>query len=590
MSRLLLLALALFPFSHGFAQDQEPPQEQQFPAAEKPRPEPSSRLIMQAFQSALSPEQLKALGPSATAQRLRDVMTPQQKGAARAALATSEANAKTPEELKEIARGYLILDENAPNQGESALRVAATLQEANPEDSEGFSIAGSAYHQMGDYPAATEWAKRALAINPNDERARAVYMLSKDRIRRGAGSAPGVTGTAAGPDGITAAGSDFVIPERHDISPQAIPFVRQAVAARRVGDMTATWNAVQAAMNADPTSKTVQKLYGMAKEDQARYAETKEYLRLSGEALDAGRYQEAVALAQRAYERSGNPTVKKILELTQQTADKRAQEAAKKDLEAAAAKKSARKGLHPLTTAAMIAGVLVLAWAATPQETKDHFKRVLWDEPKRELQLAAVAGLVGFAGWQFGPSALAAARAMLAAAGPPAASGMQLAPAGAGSAGSGALAPALTWAEAATAAVKAGTLTLLARAGFKNAAEQYTNSQSQQQSGSTEPSDPATGPSSSLKKPSAKDPELQNTIDRLFKPSDQLRGGTAGAVRNEARTGLPTGRKFHTIKAQENINNLQKILRRTNLDPTDRATAEALLTDLQNALKVNVKP
>ncbi len=476
MSRLLILALTLLPASVGLAQDEGQAQEPQSPAAAKPRPELSYRLINQAFQGALTPEQLKALGPRATAEQMRDAMTPEQRSAARAGLAAAEANARTPEELKEIARGYLILDENAPNQGESALRVAQTLQTINPQDSDGFSMAGSASYQMGDYPAATEWAKQALKINPSDERARAVYMLSKDRIRRGASSAPGVTGTAAGPDGITAAGAEFSIPERHDITPQAIGFVRQAVAARRLGRMEETWNNVQAAMNADPQSKTVQKLYEMAKEDQARHADTKEFLRLSGEALDSGRYQEAVALAHRAYERSGhNPTVKQILDLTQQTADKRAQEVAKNDLEVSATKKSPRKGFHPLTTAAMIAGVLVLAWAATPQETKDHFKRVLWDEPRRELQLAAVAGLVAFAGWQFGPSALAAAKEMLAAVGPPAASAMQLAPAGAGGAGSGALAPALTWAEAATAAVKAGTLTLLARAGFKKAAEQYTN-------------------------------------------------------------------------------------------------------------------
>lgn len=434
MRRLLLLALAILPASLGLAQDGEQPPNQQRPAGDRPASELSYRLIKQAFNGALTPDQLKALGPRATPEQLRDAMTPEQKIDARARLSEAEANAKTPEDLKELARGYLILDENAPQQGESAIRVAARLQEIEPENSEGFALAASGYHQMGDYPAAAQWAEQALKLNPDDERARAVWMLSKGRTKRGAGSAPGLKGTAAGPDGITAAGSDFVIPERHDISPQAIPFVRQAVAARRVGDMTATWNNVQAAMNADPTSKTVQKLYGMAKADQARYAETKEYLRLSGEALDAGRYQEAVALAQRAYERSGNPTVKKILELTQQTADARAQEAAKKDLEAAAAKKSARKGLHPLTTAAMIAGILALAWAATPQDTKDHFKAMLWDNPRQELKYASLAAAIGIAGYV----ALPYVSAAIASAGPaaPAAPALTPALAGAGAAGS----------------------------------------------------------------------------------------------------------------------------------------------------------
>ncbi|MBI2787331.1 MAG: tetratricopeptide repeat protein [Elusimicrobia bacterium] len=402
MSRLLLLVLALLPASQGLAQDEEPTQERQ-EASAKLAPEPSSRLIRQAFQGALSPEQLQALGPRATAQQLRDAMTPQQKGAARAGLAAAEANAKTPEELKEIARGYLILDENAPNQGEGALRVAETLQAANSEDSEGFSLAGSAYHQMGDYPAAAQWAQRALEINPNDERARAVFMLSKDRIKRGAGSSPGIRGVATGPDGITAAGSDFAIPERHDISPQAMPYVRQAIVARRVDDMAATWSNVQAAMNADPTSKTVQKLYGMAKEDQARYAETKEYLRLSGDALDAGRYQDAVALAHRAYERSGSPTVKKILELTQQTADKRAQEAAPKPV---ASKTPKKKGV-PLWPIGAIFGFTAIGygvararttWAAQesepPEDEDPNSERI--QRNRRYAKMAAVSAAIGF--------------------------------------------------------------------------------------------------------------------------------------------------------------------------------------------------
>lgn len=456
MSRLLLLALILFPASVGLAQDEQPTKQQQSPIAAKPHPEPSSRLILQAFQGVLSPEQLKALGPRATAQQLRDAMTLEQRGAARAGLSAAEAKATTPEELKEIARGYLILDENAPTQGENALRVAETLQASDPQDSEGFSLAGSAYHQMGDYPAAAQWAERALKINPNDERARAVYMLSKDRIKRGAGSAPGVTGTAAGPNGLTAAGAEFSIPERHDIAPQAVGFVRQAIATRRVGDMTATWNNVQAAMNADPASKTVQKLYGIAKEDHARYADTKEYLRLSREALDSGREQEALTLARQAYERSGHhPTVGKILEIAQERADERAQQDAKKIIEAAA-KKNERKGLHPLTTAAIIAGVLMLAWAATPQAVKDDFKTKLWDNPKQELQIAAIAGVAGLAIWQFGPAALSAARAMLAASGPPV-QGAQFATAGAG-AGGGAIGGAIPAQQAAVGTLKAALL------------------------------------------------------------------------------------------------------------------------------------
>lgn len=322
MSRLLLLALAVLPASLGLAQDGEQPPNQQRTAGDKSASEPSFRLIKQAFNGALTPDQLRALGPRATPEQLRDAMTPAQKTAARARLAEGEANAKTLEDLKELARGYLILDETAPNQGEGAVRIAERLQAMEPENSDGFSLAASGYHQMGDYPAAAQRAQDALRLNPNDERAGAVLMLSKGRTKRGAGGAEGVTRTVVGPDGVTAAGADFTIPEKNDISPQAMAFVRQAIAARREGDMARTWNNMQAAMNADPTSTGVQELYAFVKEDRAKHAETMDYLRRSKEAMHGGRGDEAVAWAQKAADRSGDSTVREILELTKQQSAK----------------------------------------------------------------------------------------------------------------------------------------------------------------------------------------------------------------------------------------------------------------------------
>lgn len=189
----------------------------------------------------------------------------------------------------------------------------------------------------------------------------------------------------------------------------------------------------------------------------------------------------------------------------------------------ATAKKNERKGLHPLTTAAMIAGVLALAWAATPQETKSHFKRVLWDEPRQELRLAAIAGVVGLAAWQLGPPVVAAAKSMLAASGP-SAQGLQLAAAGAG--GGGAAIPALPWAESATAAVKAGAVTLLARAGFKKASEQYSYAKSE--GGGPTTAEPPRGESAS--------PNAQDSLDRKLRALEQAQKD-AEQVRN-----LPDGR------------------------------------------------
>lgn len=329
MSRFLLLTLTILRASLGLAQDAEPPSQQQRPANDKPSSASTHRLIERAFKGALTPDQLRTLGPRATSEQLRDSMTPEQKTAARAQLAKAEANATSPEDLKELARGYLILDENTPNQGEGAVRIAASLQAMEPDNSDGFSLGASGYHQMGDYPAAVQWAQDALKLNPNDERAKAVLMLSKGRTKRGASPAPGATGTAVGPDGMTAAGADFTIPERNDISPQAMTFVQKAIAARREGDMARTWSNMQAAMNADPTSSGVHKLYTFAKEDRAKHTETMDYLRRSREAMDAGHGEEAVAWAQKAVDRSGDSTVRQILELAKQENAKLAQVPAK---------------------------------------------------------------------------------------------------------------------------------------------------------------------------------------------------------------------------------------------------------------------
>lgn len=124
-------------------------------------------------------------------------------------------------------------------------------------------------------------------------------------------------------------------------------------------------------------------------------------------------------------------------------------------------------------------------------------------------------------------------------------------------------------------------------AGAKSASEGYNYAKSQGKLG--RPTGPQGAPlgqgaSSSVKGPSAKDLELQRLIDQLFKPRDRLPGGTAGAVRHETTTGQLLSRSGHAKKAEERINQLNRILKRSDLDSADRATAEALRADLRNAL------
>jgi hypothetical protein len=85
--------------------------------------------------------------------------------------------------------------------------------------------------------------------------------------------------------------------------------------------------------------------------------------------------------------------------------------------------------------------------------------------------------------------------------------------------------------------------------------------------------------------PRAANARLQRTIDALFQPTDRIPGGTAGAMRHELQTGDRVGGTFHSMKGQNSINRLRNILREEKLSPADRATAQRLMHDLQDALK-----
>lgn len=162
--------------------------------------EPPSPVLEKVFKSSLSPEQMTVLGPGANLENMARSMTPEQRAGAQQQLVAAEARARAPKDLKEIARGYLILNEGAPNAGLDTLRIAADLQRQNPGDPEGHTIASVAFFQQGKYEAASEEAKAALRLNPRDHVAYTTLMLSEGR--RGQASpaaAPPVKGVVEPP-------------------------------------------------------------------------------------------------------------------------------------------------------------------------------------------------------------------------------------------------------------------------------------------------------------------------------------------------------------------------------------------------------
>ena len=87
------------------------------------------------------------------------------------------------------------------------------------------------------------------------------------------------------------------------------------------------------------------------------------------------------------------------------------------------------------------------------------------------------------------------------------------------------------------------------------------------------------------KAPVAENKALQAEIGQLYKSTDDIEGGTAGAIRSERETGKPVKGAPHTIKGEERVTRLKVILDKEALNPSDQATAMHLLLDLENALK-----
>lgn len=190
-----------------------------------------------------------------------------------------------------------------------ALSGLAQALESNPSDPELLRARGNILYEQRDFPAAAESARQAWeASGHKDKAAWALLKMSEGRVAAGFGSSvPALPASE-----YTA--NEWTIPKNHDISSQAMGFVQKSIAARGRGDMAATWANAQAAMNADPKSIAVQKFYETVKADKTQNIETKSYIEQAVTALGAGRGDEAVSWAQKAYERSPKEDTKFVLE------------------------------------------------------------------------------------------------------------------------------------------------------------------------------------------------------------------------------------------------------------------------------------
>ncbi|MBI5624485.1 MAG: hypothetical protein HY924_11965 [Elusimicrobia bacterium] len=464
-------------------------------------------LLKKVFRSQYSKDQLAQFKGAPTLEQLVWSMSPDQRQAARADLSGLEAKAKTPDELAQIARGYLMLDEHEPDRGQNAIRVAAQLEQLEPASPVGPTLAAQALFQMGDYPAAAQAAQEALQRKPGDPSAEAICNLSVGR--RGASKETVNSLTQASPSRGEA--QETLQPRRESAQPTKTsaqgkrePIVVPSAA--KAGSGTPSERPVSL-----PPLPLLIALTGLTIAGLGVYRASK-----SGQAEEPA---------------PGTPS-RGLLDIADDVVLR-----AKTFIQD-----------HPYASLAVgVGAVIVIARLAGP------------------AVLAGGSGLAARTGLVLGRGGAAA-----------------LAPASAASV----TAPSASVTLPQAGAIAGAGSILLMSGESKDPKLGNTDGR-----GVEQVRKPASdGKSSSLKKPSAKDPQLQRAIDRLFQETDRLPGGTAGAVRNEARTGLPTGNKFHAMKAQQNITNLEKILRRTNLDPVDRATAEALVADLKNALKAGVRP
>lgn len=84
----------------------------------------------------------------------------------------------------------------------------------------------------------------------------------------------------------------------------------------------------------------------------------------------------------------------------------------------------------------------------------------------------------------------------------------------------------------------------------------------------------------------ATNPKLKNTIGEMYRPKAKTGdGGLSDAIRHELKTGELVGGKSHIQKGMERLKNLENILKKQNLNPTDKRIVKDLIRDLKKALE-----
>ena len=150
------------------------------PSAKRP-----SSLLRDTFEGVLPKEKLANLQGKTNPEKLVGQMSPEEKAGATVKLAALEGQAKEPEDLREIAKGYLMLGAH-----EDAVRVAAALRELEPQNPQGHFLAARAYEKLGNQEQAAEAALVTLKLDPKNAAAHSIYMLNRGRVSASGGGGP----------------------------------------------------------------------------------------------------------------------------------------------------------------------------------------------------------------------------------------------------------------------------------------------------------------------------------------------------------------------------------------------------------------
>ena len=80
--------------------------------------------------------------------------------------------------------------------------------------------------------------------------------------------------------------------------------------------------------------------------------------------------------------------------------------------------------------------------------------------------------------------------------------------------------------------------------------------------------------------------KLKNTINEMYRATSTVGdGGLSDAIRHELKTGELVGGKSHIQKGRERLKNLENILKKQELNSTDKKIINDLISDLKSVLE-----